>query len=76
MKPTAEVIRDLLMDIVEHPLPPPKLCLRQEVEGWDSLAHLQLILAVEQEFSVRLPTERLHAVESIDQLAGLVKELQ
>jgi acyl carrier protein len=37
----------------------------QDVDGWDSFAHISLILAIEQEFGIRFGTadvERMHSV--------------
>jgi acyl carrier protein len=37
----------------------------QDVDGWDSFAHISLILAIEQEFGIRFATadvERMHSV--------------
>jgi acyl carrier protein len=36
--------------------------------GWDSLRHLELMLAIEREFSIRIPTDRLVDLVSLDDL--------
>lgn len=44
-----------------------------DVERWDSLMHIQLVFALEQQFGVRLPEEVLVTRLS---LGGLVGEVQ
>lgn len=38
---------------------------RDPIEGWDSLAHVQLMLAIEAEFDVRLSTDETAEMTSI-----------
>jgi acyl carrier protein len=56
--------RARLQDIFREIFDDPKLLLRDEmtaddVEGWDSLAHVNLVIAVEQRFGIRLATAEL-----------------
>ena len=44
------------------------------VETWDSLNHINLIGAIEQEFGVTLPTENLGDFMSIAQLKVLLSQ--
>lgn len=41
--------------------------------GWDSIAHLNLILAVEQEFRFMMTPEEAAAVRSFQQMLNLVE---
>ena len=43
------------------------------VEEWDSVAMVQLVLAAEQEFSVRLTTDEVASVRSAGDLLRLVE---
>jgi acyl carrier protein len=43
-----------------------------EIETWDSVQHLNLILAVEQEFDLQFEPEEIDEVKSIGALAELV----
>jgi acyl carrier protein len=45
------------------------------VETWDSLNHINLIGAIEQEFGVTLPTENLGDFMSVAQLKALLARL-
>ncbi|MGA8259165.1 MAG: AMP-binding protein [Arenicellales bacterium] len=42
------------------------------VSGWDSLAHMEMILAVEREFSIRFTTKEIMTVETLGELTELV----
>ena len=43
------------------------------VEGWDSLGHLRLMMAVEAAFAVRFRTEELSKPRTIDDLCSLLE---
>ncbi len=45
-----------------------------DVPQWDSLAHLSLVAAVEEEFGVRFPTERIAELDSTSAIACAIEE--
>lgn len=44
-----------------------------EVEGWDSLAHVRIMIAVEQRFGIRFTTSEITALKDIGALVALVR---
>lgn len=44
-----------------------------QTERWDSLAHLNLILALEEHLGVRLDTDTMLAIESLDDIEALLR---
>lgn len=46
----------------------------ETVDTWDSLNHINIIGAIEQEFGITLPTENLGACMSVAQLKKLLTE--
>jgi acyl carrier protein len=46
----------------------------KEVDGWDSLTHIRLILSVEKEFKIRFTTSEIGNLENVGDLAALVKD--
>jgi acyl carrier protein len=38
------------------------------LEGWDSLRHLELMLALEAEFEIRIPTAAMRDLGSVEQI--------
>jgi acyl carrier protein len=45
----------------------------KDVEGWDSLAHIRMILAVEKAFQVRFTTSEIGKLEKVGDLAALIE---
>ncbi|MCK9931227.1 acyl carrier protein [Frankia sp. Mgl5] len=46
-----------------------------DVPGWDSLAYINLIYAVENEFAVQIPDERLGSFANVGELRVCIEEL-
>ena len=44
----------------------------RDIEGWDSMAHLRLILAIEIRFAVRLPSTKVAGLKTVGDLMDLV----
>jgi acyl carrier protein len=44
----------------------------KEVEGWDSLTYINLIVAIESEFRIRFTTAEITALENVGELADLI----
>ena len=47
---------------------------RENFLQWDSLAHMNLILALEDEFGVEFSDEEISSVASLETIIGLIKE--
>ncbi len=48
----------------------------EELEGWDSLNHMQLMLAIETEFGVRISTSMMLELLSLDAIQDFLKSQQ
>jgi len=46
------------------------------IESWDSIQHLNLVLALEQEFGVEFTPEEIEQLLSIELVAALLEEKQ
>jgi len=44
-----------------------------DLENWDSLSHISLILAVEQEFSIRLAATEVGNLKNVGQMIELIQ---
>jgi acyl carrier protein len=44
-----------------------------DVEGWDSLAHVHLIVAAEREFSIRMTASEVHRLKTAGELIDLIQ---
>ncbi len=43
-----------------------------DVEGWDSLSHVNLIVAVEKEFKIRLTTAEVRGLSNVGDFIALI----
>jgi acyl carrier protein len=45
-----------------------------DVEGWDSLSHINLVLAVEKEFGISLTTRDVRSLKNVGDLMRLIEK--
>jgi acyl carrier protein len=45
----------------------------KDVVGWDSLAHIRLMLSVEREFQIRLSTAEIGKLQNVGDLVALIE---
>ncbi len=66
-----EIVRDLLMrdDIILSSETSAK-----DVDGWDSFKMVEIILAVEERFSIRVPSKALDDIENVGMLVQLIQQ--
>ncbi len=48
----------------------------ETIENWDSMQHLNLVLAIEEKFGVRFEPEDIEAMKNVGAVAALVEKLQ
>jgi acyl carrier protein len=41
--------------------------------GWDSIGHMELLVAIENEFGIRFPTHRIAALVTVESIAEAVR---
>jgi acyl carrier protein len=69
-------LREILASVLEVPVEEiPEDASTDTIEAWDSLAHMNLILAVEDAFGVTIPDEEAADLTSIQLLRLVVSEL-
>jgi acyl carrier protein len=44
-----------------------------DIDDWDSINHVNLVLAVEREFKVRLSSSKIAGLKNVGELANLLK---
>ena len=64
------IFQDVLDD--DELVPRPELTAR-DVDGWDSLRHVRLVLTVEKAFGVRFATTEVASLENVGELVGLIQ---
>jgi acyl carrier protein len=74
---TLEQVRNIASDIFG--IPADKITAEsspETIENWDSMQHLNLVLAVEEKFGVQLGPEDIEQMKNIGAVAVLVEKLQ
>jgi acyl carrier protein len=46
-----------------------------DIEGWDSIAHIQLMMRLEEEFGIRFKTAEVSAVNNVGALVDRIRDL-
>jgi acyl carrier protein len=72
--PVLERVRSIAADVLK--VPAGKITSEsstENVEGWDSVQHLNLVLALEQEFSVQFDPEEIDQMNSIGKVASILE---
>ena len=46
---------------------------REDIEGWDSLVHIQIILALEEEFNIKLTTQQITQIKSLKDIMDILE---
>ena len=47
-----------------------------DVDGWDSLAHIRLVVSIEQAFGLRFSAAEVSALENVGDLMALIQRKQ
>ena len=74
---TLEQVRNVASDIFG--IPTDKITAEsspETIENWDSMQHLNLVLAIEEKFGVQLEPEDIEEMKNIGAVAALVEKLQ
>jgi acyl carrier protein len=74
---TFEQVRNIASDIFG--IPADRITAQsspETIENWDSMQHLNLVLAIEEKFGVQLDPEDIEQMKNIGAVAALVEKLQ
>lgn len=76
MQPTKAQVMEELTDVFRGVLDEPLLVLREEmtaddVESWDSLNHIDLIVGIERKFKIKFTTREINSLKNVGHLVEL-----
>ena len=76
MQPTKAEVMEALTEVFREVLDEPSLTLREEttaddVESWDSLNHIDLIVGIERKFRIKFTTREVTSLKNVGELAAL-----
>ncbi len=64
-------------DVLRQPMPAGFECATiAELPGWDSVAHLSLMMEIEKRFQIRFRATELFAITTIPALIAVIEERQ
>jgi acyl carrier protein len=70
-KQVVQLIADVLNIAVDQVTPDRS---PQNVEGWDSVQHLNLVLALEQSLGIQLAPEEIEQMQSVGGILNIVRQ--
>jgi acyl carrier protein len=70
---------DTLNDIFRQVFDDPSIVLKREttaddIDEWDSLSHINLVIAVETKFNIRFALGELQALKNVGEMADLIEK--
>ena len=76
MDNTEQRIKQVMADVFDMPAETILENVSQgNLEGWDSLKHLDLVVALEEEFEITIPVEEVGNLISFKLIVVIIKEL-
>ena len=70
-----EQVRRIVADVFQVPVETVQAQSSPDtIESWDSLHHLEMVLALEQEFGTQFTPEEIEQLLSVELIAGLLAE--
>ena len=73
--PFLDRVRSIFSDVFQVPLEEVRAESSPDtIPNWDSLQHLNLVLAIEQEFNVQFSPEEIEQLLSVELVAALLEE--
>jgi len=67
-------LRKIFLDAFDQDIDLKSTTTAQDVDGWDSFAHINLILAIEQEFRIRFTTADVEQMHSVGDLVAFIQQ--
>lgn len=46
--------------------------ISSDIDGWDSVAHVMVILECEREFGIRFPQERIYSMRDVGEMCQII----
>ncbi len=67
-------LQPIFRDVLENPsLIITAASSGKNVDGWDSLAHINLVSAIEHEFRIRFALGELEKLQNVGEMVGLIQ---
>jgi acyl carrier protein len=70
---TDQKLRAIVAEVLQISVEPEGDLQRLAIAAWDSLAHLRLVMVIEEEFGVRFETEEVTSIGSLSDISRLLE---
>lgn len=72
---TLETVQSIMRDVFDLPeLQVTPALTAQDVEEWDSISHISLVVALEKEFSIRFALGELQSLQNVGEMLALIEK--
>ncbi len=69
-----ERLQKVFIDVFEEDIEIYDEMTAEDVEDWDSLTHIQLVVAIEKEFNVKFTTDEVLELKNVGEFITLLKK--
>jgi acyl carrier protein len=66
-------LTEIFSNVFDEDVPVSPSLSAKDVDGWDSLSHIRLILTVEKAFKIKFSTSEIGKLENVGELVALIK---
>jgi acyl carrier protein len=74
-QPILAQVRDIIADVLDQPdLQVTPASTAENVEGWDSFNHINIVVAVEAHFGIKIHTAEIEELRNVGELVELVEK--
>ncbi len=74
-RPIQDEVADVIRDVLDNPdLDIGPQTSANQVEGWDSLNHINIVVAVEQKFGIKFKTAEIELLRNVGEFVDLVQQ--
>ena len=70
-----ERLQEIFEDVLDYNEEITEELSSDDVKEWDSLAHITLMATVEDEFSIKIPTEMMPKLKTVKNIIDAIEEL-
>jgi acyl carrier protein len=63
-----QLVRETMQAVLERDIAPYEDLVRQDIAAWDSLAHVNLVFAIESELQIQFGADELGELDSLSKL--------
>ncbi|MBE5939356.1 MAG: acyl carrier protein [Lachnospiraceae bacterium] len=69
-----EKMKEIFMDVLDAEVDITEETKRQDIEEWDSIAHINIIMSVESEFGIKFTLQEVNEMTEIGKIVTVVCE--